>query len=130
DVALERPRAQVQRSRHLGAYAVPKTGRAERSVELFPEVVRLLRALQPLHVTPTTPVFTHTRGGPIEPNSFLPHSYAAQRACGIRVRGLYSTKDTFVTTALTAGGEIAWLEGQNGGGYATLQRDNGKGGAL
>ena len=125
DVDLERARAQVQRSRHLGAYAAPKTGRAERSVELFPEVVRLLRALQPLHVTPETPVFTHTRGGPIEPNSFLPHWYAAQRACGIRVRGLYSTKDTFVTTALTAGVKIAWLEEQTGVAYATLKRHYG-----
>jgi hypothetical protein len=89
-------------------------------------VVRLLRALQPLHVTPTTPVFTHTRGGPIEPNSFLPHWYAAQRACGIRVRGLYSTKDTFVTTALTAGVKIAWLEEQTGVAYATLKRHYGK----
>jgi hypothetical protein len=120
-----RGRAQVQRSRHLGAYAAPKTGRAERALELFPEVVRLLRGLQPLHVTPETPVFTHTRGGPIEPNSFLPHWYAAQRACGIRVRGLYSTKDTFVTTALAAGVKIAWLEEQTGVAYATLKRHYG-----
>src|SRR5262249_10745576 len=50
--------------------------------------------------------------GPLDPNAFLPHRYAAQRACGIRVRGLYSTKDTFVTTALDAGVTIAWLEQQ------------------
>ena len=58
---------------------------------------------QELRVTPEDPVFTHTRGGPIELNSLLPHWYAAQRANGIRVRGLYSTKDTFVSTALQAG---------------------------
>jgi hypothetical protein len=111
-------RAEVRRSRHLGANDNPKTRRAKRSVQLFPEVVRLLRDLQPLHVTPTTPVFTHTRGGPIEPNSFLPHWYAAQRACGIRVRGLYSTKDAFVSTSLAAGVKIAWLEEQTGVAYA------------
>jgi hypothetical protein len=70
-------------------------------------------------------VFTNTRGEPIEPNSLLPHWYAAQRACGIRVRGLYSTKDTFVSTALLAGVRIAWLEEQTGVDYATLRKHYG-----
>jgi hypothetical protein len=67
-----------------------------------------------------------TLGGPIEPNSLLPHWYAAQRALGLRVRGLYSTKDTFVTTALDAGVKIAWLETQTGVNYLTLRRHYGK----
>ena len=96
-------------------------------MQLFPETVRLLRALVPLRVEPTMPVFTHTRGGPIEPNSLLSHWYAAQRACGIRVRGHYSTKDTFVTTALKAGVTIAWLETQTGVNYLTLRRHYGAG---
>ena len=82
--------------------------------------------LQPLRVEPTTPVFPNTRGAPIEPNSLLPHWYAAQRALGIRVRGLYSTKDTFVTTSLDAGVKIAWLETQTGVNYLTLRRHYGK----
>ena len=56
----------------------------------------------------------------------LSHWYAAQRACGIRVRGLYSTKDTFVTTALEAGVTIAWLETQTGVNYLTLRRHYGR----
>jgi hypothetical protein len=60
-------------------------------------------------------------GTAIEPNSLLPHWYASQRALGIRVRGLYSTKDTFVSTALTAGVKIAWLEALTGVNYATLR---------
>src|SRR5262245_7677422 len=61
--------------------------------------------------------------GPIEPNSLLPHWYAAQRALALRVRGLYSTKDTFVTLALGQP-EVtpAWLETQTGVAYATLRR--------
>jgi hypothetical protein len=86
----------------------------------------LLRRLQPLRVKPTAPVFPHTRGGPLDPNALLPHWYAAQRACGIRVRGLYSTKDTFVTTALDAGVTIAWLEQQTGVTYVTLRKHYGK----
>jgi integrase len=67
DVDLERGTAEVRRSRHLWAYGEPKTAGARRSVQLFPETVRLLRALQPLHVEPTTPVFPNTRGTPIGP---------------------------------------------------------------
>jgi len=75
---------------------------------------RGLRPAQPRRPGSPTPVFANTRGAPIEPNSLLPHWYAAQRALGVRVRGLYSTKDTFVTTALDAGVKIAWLETQTG----------------
>jgi len=126
DIDLTRGTAAIRRSRHLWTYGEPKTASARRTVQLFPETVRLLRALAPLRMEPELPVFTHTRGGPIEPNSLLPHWYAAQRACGIRVRGLYSTKDTFVTTALEAGVTIAWLETQTGVNYLTLRRHYGR----
>jgi integrase len=126
DVDLKRSRLHVRRSRHLYDYGDPKTRSARRTVELFPETVRLLAAIQPLNVTPTMPVFVNTLGLPIEPNSMLKPWYACQRALGIRVRGLYCTKDTFVTTALTAGVKIAWLETQTGVSYATLRRHYGE----
>jgi integrase len=126
DVDLEGARLQVRRSRHLWEYGDPKTDSARRGVELFPETVQLLSQLQPLRVQPEMPVFTNTRGQPIEPNSLLPHWYACQRALSVRVRGLYCTKDTFVTTALNAGVKIAWLENQTGVNYATLRRHYGK----
>jgi plastocyanin len=53
----------------------------------------------------------------------LSHWYAAQRACGIRVRGLYSTKDTFVTlSAAQPNVTPLWLEQQTGVAWATLRR--------
>src|SRR5262249_46448049 len=97
DVDLHGGRVHVQRSRHLYEYGAPKTASAERWVELFPETVRLLRDLQPLHVTPEQPVFTTTTGTPIEPKTFSAHWYDCLRALGMRQRGLYATKDTFVT---------------------------------
>lgn len=51
---------------------------------------------------------------------------ARHRALGIRPRGIYCTKDTFVTTALQAGTKIAWLENQTGVSYQTLRRHYGK----
>jgi hypothetical protein len=70
-------------------------------------------------------VFTNTRSEPIEPNSLLRHWYACQRALEIRVRGLYSTKDT-LSAPLRAGVKIAWLERQTGVSYATLRRHYGQ----
>src|SRR5262249_59331542 len=126
DIDLDRARLHVRRSRHLWEYGDTKTESSRRTVELFPLVVEQLRDLQPLRTEPSTPVFTNTLGKPIEPNSLLPHWYACQRALGIRILGLYSTKDTFVTTALQAGVKIAWLETQTGVSYATLRRHYGK----
>src|SRR5262245_3343922 len=71
------------------------------------------------------PIFTTTTGTPIEPKTFSKHWYDALRACGIRQRGLYTTKDTFVHVALKAGVRIAWLEQQTGVAYATLLKHYG-----
>ena len=94
-----------------------------------------MRAIQPLRVTPKMPVFTSTTGGPIEPNSLLPHWYGCQRALGIRVRGLYAMKDTFVTTALARMRKLGewdfqWVEQQTGVSYATLRRTTRSGGQM
>ncbi len=94
---------------------------------MFPETVRVLRVLEPLHVMPETPVFTTTEDRPIEPKAFASrHWYRALRALGLRMRGIYATRDTFVTTALQAGVKVAWLEAQTGVAYATLKRHYGK----
>jgi integrase len=127
DVDLLRGRLYVRRSYHLGAYGKPKTRGARRTVQLLPITVRLLRDIQPLRVTPDLPVFTNTTGGPVEPNSLLPHWYACQRALGIAVRGLYCMKDTFVTLVLDRMRkrhefDFQWLEQQTGVSYATLKR--------
>jgi integrase len=126
DVDLDAGIVRIVRSRHLWEDSAPKTGQAARTVELMPETVRLLRALQPLHVAPEMPVFTNTNGRPIEPNSFRKPWYRGLRTLGIRVRGLYAMKDTYVSTALTAGVDIAWLEAQTGVRYETLKRHYGK----
>jgi hypothetical protein len=97
-----------------------------RTVELFPETVRILRTIEPLRVTPGTYVFTSTNSDPIEPKSVSAHWYQCLRALAIRVRGIYATKDTYVSTALTAGLNTAWLEAQTGVRYETLRRHYGK----
>jgi hypothetical protein len=56
------------------------------------------------------PVFTTTHGGPIEPKTFSPHWYDCLRALGLRVRGLYCTKDTYVSRALRTVRDPRWVE--------------------
>ena len=126
DVDLEARVLRVCHSRHLYEDEAPKTGQAVRTVELLPETVGVLRALRPLRVTPNTYVFLSTTRCPIEPKSFSDHWYACLRALGIRVRGLYATKDTYISTALTDGVNIAWLEAQTGVRYETMRRHYGK----
>lgn len=122
DIDLARGVLYVRRSFHLQGYNAPKTKSARRTVELLPETVRVLRALQPLNVAPETPVFLNTIGGAIEPKSFSEHFHKAQRALSLRVRGLYCTKDTYVSHALRTVRDPLWVEQQTGVAYTTLRR--------
>lgn len=133
DIDLAHRRLHVRRSRHLYDYGAPKTESARRTVELPEVAVQALVTIQPLHVAPQPlhvapemPVFTGTTGNPIEPKAFSEHWYDCLRALGLRQRGLYCTKDTFVTRVLQAGAKIAWLEAQTGVNYATLRRHYGQ----
>ena len=127
DIDLAHGRLHVQRSRHFYEDGAPKTAAAEGWVELFPETVRLLVALRPLRVGPEDPVFTTTEGQPIEPKAFASrYWYRCLRALQLRIRGIYATKDTIVTTALQVGVKVAWLEAQIGVAYPTLKRHYGK----
>src|SRR5690349_8616982 len=80
DIDLDAAIVRVVRSRHMWEDSAPKTAQAARTVELLAETGRLLEDIQPLHVTPDTPVFTNTNAAPIEPNSFLKPWYACLRA--------------------------------------------------
>ncbi len=118
--------AQVVRSRHLWEESAPKTTQAARTIELMPETVRVLRAMRPDTPDPDAHMFTNVRGGPIEPNSLLRHWYPCLADLGIRKRGLYATKDTYISTVLTAGVNTSWLEAQTGVRYETMRRHYGK----
>ena len=125
DLDLGAGTARILRSRHLGQERATKTRAAGRVVQLTAETVAVLRAIQPLVVTPDAPVFTNVAGGAIEPKAFAGHWCRCLRALGLPVRGLYATKDTFVSLALTAGVNVVWLEAQTGVRYETLRRHYG-----
>ena len=116
----------VERSRSLGVEAAPKTAAAARVVRLTPRNVELLRHLIELRAEPADHVFKNTLRDPIDQRSFYRIFCSAQRAIGIRIRELYATKDTCVSTALTRGVNLAWLSEQTGVSDATLRRHYGK----
>lgn len=122
DLDLAKRRIYVRRSRNEYEDGAPKTVSAERTVEIFPETCFILAAIRRPGAAPTDPVFTNTRGLHIEPKSFSEHWYDVLGELGLRRRGLYCTKDTYVTTALEAGVAIPWLEQQTGVAYATLRK--------
>ena len=126
DVDLDAGLVQVRRSRHLWEESAPKTAQASRTVELQPETVRMVSRLASGEVDREMHVFTNVRGGPIEPNSLLRHWYPCLEELGVRKRGLYATKDTYISTALTAGVNATWLEAQTGVRYETMRRHYGK----
>jgi len=126
DVDLGRGTLRIVRSRHLGQECATKTQAAVRIVELMEHTVEILRAIQPLHVRPDTPVFTSLTGDPIEPKAFSTHWYACIRALKLPVRGLYATKDSYVSLAMSRGVDPVWLQEQTGVRFETLKRHYGR----
>jgi integrase len=123
-VDLRRGTVHVRQSYNEGKYGKPKTKNARRTIELHPDTVELLRAVKPLRESPEAPVFITTTGGPIEPKNFSEHWYACLRALGIRQRGLYCCKDTFVSIALACGRDdvLGFLVNQTGVALQTLRQ--------
>jgi integrase len=116
----------VERSRSLGTEAAPKTAAAARVVRLTPRNIQVLGSLIELHAEPGDYVFKNTLGEPIDQRSFYKLFCSAQRELGIRLRDLYATKDTYVSTALTRNVNLAWLSEQTGVADATLRRHYGR----
>jgi integrase len=116
----------VERSRSLGAEAAPKTAAAARVVRLTSRNIEVLQPLIELRAEPGDYLFKNTLGEPIDQRSFYKLFCSAQRALGIRLRDLYATKDTYVSTALTRGVNLAWLSEQTGVADATLRRHYGR----
>ena len=116
----------VERSRSLGAEAAPKTAAAARVVRLTPRNIQALGRLIEPRAEPDDYVFKNTLGEPIDQRSFYNLFRSAQRALGLRLRDLYATKDTYVSTALTRNVNLAWLSEQTGVADATLRRHYGR----
>lgn len=95
DIDIAKGCLTVRRSRRLYEDGAPKTAKAERTLHVSPEGIRLLVNIQPRRVEPAARVFTTTEGRPIEPKAFVScYRYRCLRALGLQQRGIYAAKDT------------------------------------
>jgi integrase len=126
NVNLQMGTIQVDRSRHLGTEAAPKTQRSRRTVRLIRESINTLQPVIQLKGADDH-LFENVRGEPIEPANFYDLFRDAQRALGISpLRDLYSTKDTYISLALTSGVSLTWLSEQTGVAVATILKHYGR----
>ena len=118
---------QVERSRHLGSEAAPKTPRARRTVRLTRGNAAILEPLIELKARPQDYLFKNVRAEPIEAANFYDLFRDAQRALSISpLRDLYSAKDTYISLALTNGVSLTWLSEQTGVAVATILKHYGR----
>ena len=100
----------VRISRSRGEDNPPKTKNSQRTITLPPDVVAVLRASQPLHVTPESFVFTTPKGLPLDTDRFVElRWHRALRATGTRPRKFYATRHTFISVALSRGCKAKWV---------------------
>ncbi len=123
------PRAgtlRIRASRSRGEENGPKTSSADRVVRLTPRNVEVLRPIVPLHARPDGYLFKNMRGEPVNSEWLYDPFVNAQQALGIRIRDAYTTKDTYISNALTHGVNLTWLSEQTGVAEATLRKHYGR----
>lgn len=125
---LKTAKLSVLISRSYGEDNAPKTTRSRRTVALLPEVVRVLRGMpRPTIVRPDAFVFTTSQGEPVDLDRFVEHHWhRALSATGIRPRKFYSTRATFISTALTRGANLKWLADYCGTSVEMIERHYGR----
>jgi integrase len=117
----------VRYSRTRGEDNPPKTQNSQRTITLQPDVVAILRATQPLHLTPDTFVFATPTGRPLDTDRFVESRWhRALRATGTRPRKFYATRHTFISVALSRGCKAKWVAKYCGTSLEMLDRHYGR----
>jgi integrase len=123
DIDLRRGQVTIRRSRTYGEDNAPKTQQARRTITVQPEVVAVLRALQPIRVGEGAFVFVSPAGCALDGDRFVEkHWRPALRATSIRPRKLYASRHSFISVALTRGAKAKWLAGYCGTSLEMLEK--------
>jgi integrase len=109
DGDLMRGEVSITKSLYLGEESGTKTEGSERVIKVHPNVVGVLKAIKPLHVTEKSFVFLNHDNEPINFHTWRAKIwYRALRAKGMRERKPYIMRHTFVSVGLTNGVRIKW----------------------
>jgi integrase len=112
----------VRGSRVLRREGPTKTATSKRVVAIDPTTTKILEPLVSLRANPDDFLFHAPEGGAIDQAKLNRNFCDAQRVLGIRIRALYSTKDTFCSLYLSRGGRLEWLAEQTGVAEGTLRK--------
>jgi integrase len=122
-----KPRLQILSSRVLGEESTPKTSHSERTIALVPELVPILRDINPLHADMDTFVFTGRDGHPLNQDRVSQRIWRkTPRRLGIRPRKLYACRHTFISIALSAGANLKYLADYCGTSVTMIEKRYGK----
>jgi transposase len=88
--------ATISLSRHLGEERAPKTRASGRTITLLPNVINVLKIIQPLVLHPDSYVFIDGRGRPIDQSEFARGFQGVLRTLKIR-RGPFTTHGTHLS---------------------------------
>jgi integrase len=145
DVDLDQGRIYISKSRYVDVGAT-KTAGSLRAIKLVPPVAEELRRLfnqtvRRLDDNGQEHVFLNEQGRPIEFHTWrgktsarttkagekTPHGvwYRALRGAGVRPRGPYHTRHTFISIALSNGANIKWLAEYCGTSVAMIEKHYG-----
>jgi integrase len=127
DVDLRAGKLLIRRSRTFGEDNAPKTRGSERTIDLAPFVVDVLRAEKPLHVRDDDFVFLNPEARPIDVKVFTQWTWnPALRRLNLRPRKFYATRHTFISVALTRGWNLKALAEYCGTSVAMIERHYGR----
>jgi integrase len=126
NVDLVSAKATVKTSRTLGEENAPKTAGSARTFNLLPNVVEVIKAIQPLNIEPNTYVFTDGNGRPIDQTMFGRKFMGVLRVLSIRPRSFYNARHTHISVALTLGCNPKWVAEQTGTSLAMIQKSYGR----
>jgi integrase len=97
DIDLRNGTISITKSRNLGEERAPKTSASRRTINLLPNVVKVLQGAKELRVTEDDYFFKNRKRGPIDADQWRKdYWYAALRAKGVRERDFYCTRHTFI----------------------------------
>lgn len=126
DVDLRNRNVRVRRSRSRRHEGPPKTPRSTRTIRISESLAGLLQSHYGLSAGPDDAVFTREAGEPIDSDHLGKYFRRALRATGIRQRGIYHCRHTFISFALRDGAAPKWIAEYCGTSCAMIERHYGK----
>ena len=124
DIDLRYNTVKVNKSRVQGHEAGTKTVKSNREIHLHDNLVEVLKAHKPLHVTPDNYVFTTPEGTPVDADNFYKREWLPmlrRESVNVRPRPFYNTRHSYSSFMLTIGARTAFVSKQTGDTIKTIE---------